>query len=93
MIPEIDLEKRIDDESRYIEGNSVFSFDEARASLERAVKYFMDMGSGPEPAWDQAIDLVASAVVNARNCGFGLKGTVDYMLFSRLHRVQSSCKF
>jgi len=75
-------------EAREIEVGSDYTFDEARGSLERSLKYFMDCGASPDEAWDQARQLVALARYRAPDLGFGLRGAVDQLIFSVLHRAQ-----
>ena len=62
MDQHLDFEKKISEEATYIENHYEFSFDEAKDSLERGVKYFMDSGSMPEAAWEQTQELVATAL-------------------------------
>lgn len=93
MDQELDLETCLSEEALYIESHSDFTFEDARSSLERAVRYYIDMGEDSASAWDHAVELVAMAVEASRRCGFDLRGTVDQMLFSNHHRVQSNCGF
>ena len=93
MDQHMDLEKKISEEATYIDSHYQFSFQEGRDSLERSVKYFMDSGSLPEQAWEQASELVAMALESAARCEFDLLGTVEHMLFARHHRVPSGYGF
>jgi hypothetical protein len=74
--------------SRFAE-NYGHAYEDARSALARSYKYYRDIGEGEETARENALDLLASAHVQAPLVGFSLRCMIDHMLYSIFHRTQT----
>lgn len=74
-------------EAKDISSRQHFSYEDAIGALTRSYQYYVDIGEEASAA-DGARTLVAKAVLMAPDIGFDdLRGTVDHILFSILHRA------
>jgi len=88
----MDWQKEMDEVADYIESRTEFGAEEARDALRRGYTYFKDCGHPDQTAWDKAALLVSLAAYKDRDWGFGLRGTVDHLLFGTKHRIQTGCE-
>jgi len=87
-----DINRKIGMEAEYISGHSGFTYEDARAALERGFKYYMDCGEADaDDAWEKSREMAAEAVYTAQKYGFGLADMVNHMILSFFHRVQPGC--
>lgn len=88
----MDYLTELEKEAEYLESRTEFGADEARDSLVRGFTYFKNCGHDDEDSWDKAVLLVSLAAYKDRDLGFGLRGTVDHLLFGTKHKIQVGCE-